>query len=202
MWCWFLFANKTHPNLLYHIGASTVVEVLKVGKFGNEPDTSLSVASLTWRDQRSRPPSAAGIALPLACTQPFTTRYPNTLRGRPARLSPPFRPLPRQRRDATCPALPPSLSPPASLSLLPTAPPAPPQPRHPQPRTPNLINTGGPPRSSRVSEGKRALTHSAARGQSPPRGPPRILRQRPPHLLEPTTPHLLGKLGVGPTSRR
>ena len=24
----------------------------------------------------------------------------------------------------------------------------------------------------------------------------------PPQLLEPTTPHLLGKLGVGPTSRR
>eukprot|EP00964_Phaeocystis_antarctica_P115016 scaffold78973_cov66-Phaeocystis_antarctica.AAC.1 len=51
--------------------------------------------STLWASQRRRHRP------PLACTQ-----YPNTLRGRPARLSPPSHPLPRQRQDATYPALP------------------------------------------------------------------------------------------------
>ena len=164
---------------------------------------------LAWRDQRSRPPSAAGIALPVA--QLHAIRYPNTLPRPPSSSLAVSRRLFAHCLDsgetphARC-TLPPLLSPTASQRLLPTAPPASPPASpptwHAQLRTPNLINTRGRSSESRVSEGKRALTHSAARGQSPPRGPPRILRRRPPHLLEPTTPHLLGKLGVGPTSRR
>ena len=113
---------------------------------------------LAWRDQRSRPPSAAGIALPVA--QLHAIRYPNTLPRPPSSSLAVSRRLFAHCLDsgetphARC-TLPPLLSPTASQRLLPTAPPASPprvsQPSQffdPPPASPVLA-----PRSSRVSGG-------------------------------------------------